>query len=278
MQNDKKSERYFTTGEFAKLCNVKKQTLFHYDHIGVLKPEITGSNGYRYYSHMQLDTYHTISMLKELGMPLAQIKSYLNTRTPDSFLTLLKEQEKQAEAKLKDLQWLKTFISDLARITEEGISAEEDKVFLEEKPQEHYIITEYTGGPEERSINTALAEHLTFCQQNQIYSSHHIGCLVAVDSDFSSGDYNYSHFYTKVDGSEIVTSAHITTIPPRTYAVMYSTRGYDPVISIFRRLLAFAEENGYVPGKYFYEYTLLDEMSRFSYSDYTLKISLPISR
>lgn len=23
--------KYFTTGEFAKLCHVKKQTLFHYD-------------------------------------------------------------------------------------------------------------------------------------------------------------------------------------------------------------------------------------------------------
>ena len=23
--------KYFTTGEFAKLCNVKKQTLFHYE-------------------------------------------------------------------------------------------------------------------------------------------------------------------------------------------------------------------------------------------------------
>lgn len=28
--------KYFTTGEFAKLCHVKKQTLFHYDEIGLL--------------------------------------------------------------------------------------------------------------------------------------------------------------------------------------------------------------------------------------------------
>lgn len=32
--------KYFTTGEFAKLCHVKKQTLFHYDEIGLLSPEI----------------------------------------------------------------------------------------------------------------------------------------------------------------------------------------------------------------------------------------------
>ena len=50
----KKSKGYFTTGEFAKLCNVKKQTLFHYDIIGILNPAITGYKGYRYYSEMQL--------------------------------------------------------------------------------------------------------------------------------------------------------------------------------------------------------------------------------
>ena len=43
----KKPKGYLTTGEFAKLCGVKKQTLFHYDQIGILKPELSGENGYR---------------------------------------------------------------------------------------------------------------------------------------------------------------------------------------------------------------------------------------
>ncbi|AEN88454.1 Multidrug-efflux transporter 2 regulator [Priestia megaterium WSH-002] len=33
-------EKYFTTGEFANLCRIKKQTLFHYDEIGLLSPQI----------------------------------------------------------------------------------------------------------------------------------------------------------------------------------------------------------------------------------------------
>ena len=32
---NKNLDSYFTTGEFAKLCKVKKQTLFHYDDIGI---------------------------------------------------------------------------------------------------------------------------------------------------------------------------------------------------------------------------------------------------
>ena len=37
-----------TTGEFAKICNVKKHTLFHYDDIGLLKPDYYDENGYRF--------------------------------------------------------------------------------------------------------------------------------------------------------------------------------------------------------------------------------------
>ena len=41
---------YMTTGEFARMMRVSKDTLFHYDKIGLLKPEIVKTNGYRYYT------------------------------------------------------------------------------------------------------------------------------------------------------------------------------------------------------------------------------------
>lgn len=48
------SKPLFTTGEFARLCNIRKDTLFYYDEIDLLKPEIIQDNGYRYYSANQL--------------------------------------------------------------------------------------------------------------------------------------------------------------------------------------------------------------------------------
>ena len=47
-----------TTGEFAKICNVKKHTLFHYDDIGLLKPDYYDENGYRFYSYSQLNLFY----------------------------------------------------------------------------------------------------------------------------------------------------------------------------------------------------------------------------
>ena len=46
-------EQLYTTGQFAELCGVKKQTLFHYDDIGLLVPALVEDNGYRRYSYSQ---------------------------------------------------------------------------------------------------------------------------------------------------------------------------------------------------------------------------------
>lgn len=68
----------YSTGEFAQLCGVKKQTLFHYDSIGLLKPAVTDENGFRHYSYSQYQDYLIIACLKEAGMALKDIKEYLD--------------------------------------------------------------------------------------------------------------------------------------------------------------------------------------------------------
>lgn len=272
----RKQKGYFTTGEFAKLCGVKKQTLFHYDHIGILQPEIIGKNGYRYYSYLQLDTYNTIAMLKELDMPLSHIKNYLNDRNPDQFLRLLNKQKKLTQEKIAELQWLNKFIEGRIQITKEGIDAAHDMICLETRPQEHYIITEYRGSTEDRDLYTALADHIAYCHENQIYSPYAIGCLIPVQDGLEADSYRYSHLYTKIEPEDLIQSINVTTVPPRLYLTAYSTKGFKCVPSMLHKMLAYAKANHYTAGEHFFEDTLLDEMSKFGFDNYTIKLSLPV--
>lgn len=279
MNAKKRPEGYFTTGEFAKLCKVKKQTLFHYDHIGILKPEIIGDNGYRYYSIFQFDTYNTISMLKELDMPLSYIRNYLSGRSPSSFLNLLEEHDRLVDDKIAELQWLKTFINGKRRITEEGIRARHGSIRLEHRPREYYIFTKYSGSSEETDEYTAFAGHISHCHQNQIYSPYVTGGLIDAENGYDDKDYRYSHLYTKLDPEDAdYGEAGITIIPPRTYAVIYSTEGFSPILSMFTQLKDFARESGYTPGSYFFEDVLLDSVSRPSLESYTVKLGLPVTK
>ena len=103
----------FKTAEFAALCGVKKDTLLHYDHIGLLKPQRVGENGYRYYSARQLAAYDLISALRRLDTPLSEIRDYLTRRSPEALLDLLEEKEAALEAERKRLERMGSLLREV---------------------------------------------------------------------------------------------------------------------------------------------------------------------
>ena len=74
---------FFTTGQFAKLCSTTKETLFHYDSLGLLKPARVGENGYRYYAASQFFDFDLIAVLQSAGCSLQEIHAYMTgSHTP----------------------------------------------------------------------------------------------------------------------------------------------------------------------------------------------------
>lgn len=64
--------------DLSILTGVSVQTLHHYDRIGLLKPSLRLSNGYRVYSEKDLLTLQQIIALKFFGFELSQIRSLLS--------------------------------------------------------------------------------------------------------------------------------------------------------------------------------------------------------
>lgn len=97
------TEQFYTTGQFAKLCGVKKQTLFHYDDIGLLSPVHVADNGYRQYSYRQYETFLLITCLKEAGMSLREIKAFLALEDDDTRGIRLAEVMQALDARIEHL-------------------------------------------------------------------------------------------------------------------------------------------------------------------------------
>lgn len=264
---------YFTTGEFAKLCKVKKQTLFHYDDIGVFSPEIKDENGYRYYSYSQLEVFQVISILKETDMPLKSIKAYLDHRSPDDLIRLLETQITEIDRKLEDLAWLKNLLRTKIRMTRSALEVPTGEVLAEELPEDEYLITTpYSGDDDDKKIAQAVTEHLNFCHDLDVYSAYSIGGMISSDKIPTEEDYNYSHFYTKLSKGEY--HAANDRRPRGSYAVIYHTGGYDTAYLDYARLVEYIKAHGYTMGDYFYEDVILDELSVKGYDNYVLKISV----
>ncbi|MGE3919853.1 MAG: MerR family transcriptional regulator [Gammaproteobacteria bacterium] len=64
--------------ELSKLSKVSVRALHHHDCIGLLKPSLRQSNGYRLYSEKDLLKLQQIIALKFFGFKLSEIKTLLN--------------------------------------------------------------------------------------------------------------------------------------------------------------------------------------------------------
>ena len=191
----KKNNTYFTTGECAKLFGIKKQTLFYYDQCGIFKPDLTGENGYRYYSYTQPETFAILVMLRELGVSIQEIKAHMDHRSPETLITLLESKKATIDERIAALTWAKGYIDKKIRETEEGIHAPVGEIITEEAPDEYFIATAYKGADDERAVAEALGKHFAFCQSLGLYSAYPIGAAIPRDSVTADG-YQYSEFYT----------------------------------------------------------------------------------
>lgn len=67
----------YSISQVAKMAGVSARTLRHYDDIGLLAPVSFSSNGYRWYGRDQLRRLQRILLLRELDVPLSEIKAIL---------------------------------------------------------------------------------------------------------------------------------------------------------------------------------------------------------
>lgn len=92
-------------GELAKLRNVNVQSLRYYEKLGILVPVyINPESGYRYYSLEQIMILDTIILCIELGIPLKDLKNYVDDKGQLEFEHLLKDGRKLAKEKIRKIE------------------------------------------------------------------------------------------------------------------------------------------------------------------------------
>ncbi|MBB5083573.1 MerR family transcriptional regulator [Nonomuraea endophytica] len=79
-----------TIGQFATLTHLSVRTLRRYHEAGLLEPAtVDAATGYRYYTAEQIPPAQVIHQLRQLDLPLAEVKSILATDDPQSRADLI---------------------------------------------------------------------------------------------------------------------------------------------------------------------------------------------
>lgn len=266
-------ERYLTTGEFAKLAGVTKHTLFYYDEIGLFSPEIKQENGYRYYSFAQLEVFDVINVLRELDMPLAEIKKYMNKRSPELLLELFQKETSIIEAQIEKLIQTNVWIQKKSESIRSTLLAQWERIVIQKEP-EMYLIQSEVQMTDERTWAEAIGKLFDYCEKNKIKSPYPIGYRQNAE-DIQKGIFqNYHVFYEMLD--EKPTNGEYCVKPGGDYLVVYHRGTWQEVEDIYKQILTYAEEHGLKLGKYFYEDCLLDGLTLASEEDYVVRITCKI--
>lgn len=268
-------QNYFTTGEFAKLVGVTKHTLFHYDKVGIFSPKIKGENDYRYYSPLQIEAFFVISTLKELGMPLKEIKHYLDSRGPEALVSLLQEEQKKIDKRISKLKSMKDLISQKIEITKSYFDVDSNKIsIIKQNKDESLLLTDVIHWTDDRGLSLALSKHIKICNKNKILRPYSIGQILDLSSIESGDYYAYKYFYTKVSKSlkKIITY----TKKSGNYLIAYHTSGYSDIDKTYEKFISFAQKNKLKLDGYIFEDPILDELSVVGYDNFVVKISCRI--
>lgn len=110
---------HYHVGEFAELCGVSAKTLRFYDEVGVLRPaSVDPRTGYRQYWPQQLEQMASILTLRNLGVPLAQVRDFIANGGASAdrraILSNLKRKiEDSVETATQSLNWINAALDEL---------------------------------------------------------------------------------------------------------------------------------------------------------------------
>lgn len=256
--------------EFSRLTGIKRDNLRFYDRIGLLKPEIRGENGYRYYTRRQLSSAYLIGDLRLLGVGLNDIKQYSADRTPEKMLALFAEKEVCIQEEIEKLRETSQILKQYAEMAREALCHKENDFLITARKRERIFLCPPASG--KMSEDDAEIFAYEYANSNGVNLGSPMGVMISHEDLFpgaKSPDYRY-YFKAGKKGN--------AWKPAGLYAVAYGRYENPDPAAFYQRLLDCIREQGLeVDGDIYGEF-LLNELAVQVSEQYFGRIEIPVKQ
>ncbi|QQO07886.1 MerR family transcriptional regulator [Breznakiella homolactica] len=261
--------------EFAALSGISRDNLLFFDKIGLLPPAGTDrANGYRYYSYRQIDTASVINALREIGMPLKEIKAYLAARTPEKLETTFLGQRERLEAQIAGLKKIQDIIDVRLALARESRTADTARPVLVRQEKEALFF----GPPLPASYNLAegwdfLPDFYRACLKAGIPMGFPVGTLVSRKALARGEWHRPSRYFYRLPRGRYSANG---TKPAGLYLIGYARTDYAFTGDLYKKLFSVMKKRELRPAGNAYEEFMLDEISVPDPAEYLLRISIRV--
>lgn len=268
----KNHNKLFSIGQFAALHQINKKTLMWYDEVGLFRPAVVRENGYRYYTYQQSSILETILMLRELDVPISEIKTFLDHKVADSFHAVLSDQANEVDKAIERLLQIKKALLYHKQNLEYLKTIDLSKYSIVEKAEERLVmlkITKDTPPEQETEMIFEEAGHHRACRMYGIL----YGSILPVTSLYQHDFEDYSGIFLKIPEAKLTTNVHIR--PAGRYLRTFSKGSWDRLPQKYEEILRHATEHHIEFRGYAYE-TGINDIVCNSMEDYITQIEIPI--
>lgn len=235
-------KNFLTTGEFARVCRTTKETLFHYDRENLLKPKYVSGNGYRYYGMEQFFDFDMISMFKETGSSLKEVKAYIDDKDGENLLLRLEDRLRIVQKERARLAQREIMLRDMVAGTREALDFVYDTVMIMEQKEERLEIvqTDPTPAETEADIVNRFTAYMDYYDQQNREPRSPFGVLME-QADVQKGLYRERYYFSRATRATPRSMLHIK--PGGSYAVMASKGNIAMHLAAYAKLLAHIQAN-----------------------------------
>ena len=272
----KKEGKYLTTGEFAKLCKVNKQTLFYYDQIGLLTPVLKKENGYRYYSIHQLELFFVIDLLKELGMSLGDIQQYMQNKSPEKFLSLMHRKKEEIVKKRQEIERKEKMIEAKIALMEEAKTLAFNQITLEQLPEATLYLSRKIQNTSDEEFVEVISDFIEELNVSRLDSGYPIGSITEREQVLKGKFSNYSYLYieqpTPKEGYPYFKAVK------GVFLIGYHIGDEKTIRNTYMRLFSEMERLNLTLGDYVFEEYIYDSVVKNHTEQYVTKIMMQVAQ
>lgn len=267
---ERKSSKLYTTGEFAKYFDIKKDPLFYYDRIGLFCPAKVLENGYRCYTSAQLDTFWALRSLRELGMSIKDLRTYFDGLSIDKLGTLADEQLGKIDKELEKLQGMRWLLEEMRQAANDIKTAGLGETKVLQLPEKRLLYSELNQCVEDTTGEQWYGLLNDFLSKTGMMGASFVGSVIA-QRDIKSRHFGRVKqlFVDSRDGEGCL-------CPGGLYAIYYHKGCYSQLPAAYGHLLTALNEMNYnICGDAYEEY-LVNFLAASNEDDFITKISIPV--
>lgn len=261
-------ETYLSIGEFAKLTSISRRNLLFYDECGVLQPEYINEKGYRFYSLLQMDEACLVTTLRELGVPLKEIKGYHDQRSPETMLEVFRQQKVGILGKIQKLEGILALLEYRMDTIQRFQDVDTQVVSVLRCPEESVYYSEPITQP-----TGSLVEQITRfyfeCKDKNCRLGYTVGRSVSPAALMARDWERTERLYYKEPQSS-------GRKPAGLYVTGFQRCYYGQSAPLYEKLMAFIETHALQIAGGSYEEHLLNELCIVDPSDYLMRIQIPV--